>query len=102
MFGHIKDMMGKLQEAQKEAEKIKSNLDSVILEEDSGEIKIKITGNREIKDLEISEALLSDREELQDKLVIALNKAIAKAGEKHEQEMQGAAKGMLPGMDMFK
>lgn len=102
MFGNIQDMMGKLQEAQKQSEEIKQRLDTVHLKEETGEITITITGNREIKDIEISDSLLEDKDELQDKLVIALNKAIEKAGATHEQEMQSMAKGMLPGLDMFK
>lgn len=95
-------MMGKMQEAQKQVQEIKNRLDTVHLKEGDDEIVVTITGNREIKDLEISAALLEDKEELQDKLVIALNRAIDKANRTHEKEMQGAAKGMLPGMDMFK
>jgi len=102
MFGNIQEMMGKLQEAQQQSEEIKKRLDTVHLKEDTGEINITISGNREIKDIEISDNLLEDKEELQDKLVLALNKAIKKADETHEQEMQSVAKGMLPGMDMFK
>lgn len=102
MFGNIKDMMGKMQEAQKQVQEIKNRLDTVHLKEGDEEITITITGNREIKDVEISTALLEDKDELQDKLVIALNRAIEKANQRLEEEMQGAAKGMLPGMDMFK
>ena len=102
MFGNIKDMMGKMQEAQKQVQEIKNRLDTVHLKEGDEEITITITGNREIKDVEISATLFEDKDELQDKLVIALNLAIEKANQRHEEEMQGAAKGMLPGMDMFK
>ncbi len=102
MFGNIQDMMGKLQEAQQQSEEIKNRLDTVHLKEDTGEITITITGNKEIKDIELSDSLLEDREELQDKLVLALNRAIAKADETHKKEMESVAKGMLPGMDMFK
>lgn len=95
-------MMGKLHEAQQQAEEVKKKLDDVQLRESDGEITIIITGNREIKDVEVSEALLEDKEELQDKLVLALNRAIKKADEAHEREMQSVAKGMMPGTDLFK
>ena len=102
MFGDMKDMMGKLHEAQQQAEEVKNRLHDLHIKEGTGEIVITITGNREIKDIEVSEKLLNEREELQDKLVIAMNKAIQKADEAHEREMESVAKGMLPGMDMFK
>ncbi len=100
MFG---DMMGKLQEAQKQAEETKQRLNTVYLSEESagGKIKITISGNREIKDIHIDESLMNDAEELSDHLVLTLNKAIKKASEMNEREMQAAASGMLnmPGMD---
>ena len=48
---------------------------------------------------------LDDKEELEDYLILALNKALKRAGEINEQELAVAAKsGMpnIPGMDMFK
>ncbi len=100
MFG---DMMGKLQEAQKQAEETKQRLNTVFLSEESpnGKIKVTISANREIKDIHIDESLMGDAEELSDHLVITLNKAITKATEMNEREMQAAASGMLniPGMD---
>ncbi len=100
MFG---DMMGKLQEAQKQAEETKQRLSTVYLSEESanGKIKVTISANREIKDIHIDESLMGDAEELSDHLVITLNKAIKKATEMNEREMQAAASGMLnmPGMD---
>ncbi len=102
MFG---DMMGKLQEAQQKAEETKKRLDTVYLSEESvgGKVKVTISGNREIKDIQIDDSLKEDPEELSDHLVLALNKAIKKASEMNEREMQAAASGMLnmPGMDQL-
>ena len=102
MFGDLKGMMGKLQEAKQQTEEVKQRLNELHIKEQFDEISITISGNREIKDVEIAQSLLEDVEELQDKLVLALNKAIKKADEVHEREMQSVAKSMLPGMDMFK
>ncbi|NVJ87814.1 MAG: hypothetical protein HWD82_00015, partial [Flavobacteriaceae bacterium] len=49
--------------------------------------------------------LLNDAEELEDYLIITLNKAIEKASAINDQELAAAAKsGMpnIPGMNMFK
>jgi len=102
MFGNLKDMMGKMHEAQQQAEEIKKKLDTTYVRESTDDIAITVTGNKEIKDLEISDRLLEDKEELQDLLVISLNRALEKAHQLHEEEMKGVAKGMLPGMDLFK
>jgi len=82
-------------------------LHSVLVDEASadGKIKITLTANREIKAISIDSSLLADAEELEDFLIITLNKAISKATTINENEMSAAAKnGMpdIPGMDMFK
>lgn len=100
-------MMGKLKETQKKVEETKKRLDTVLIDEKSsdGSIKITLTANREIKSLEISDDLLSDKEQLEDYLIVTLNKAISKATSVNETELSAVAKeGMpnIPGLDLFK
>ena len=100
-------MMNKLKEAQQEVEKTKTRLNSVIIEETSADNKIKITltANSVIKNISIDNSLLSDAEELEDYLILTLNKALTKASKINEDEMTKAAKSNMPnipGMDMFK
>lgn len=101
MLGKFGDMMGKLQEMKQKADEIKLKLDSTVInvEGAGGDIKIAITGNREIKSLTISAALQhGDKEELEEQLTVTLNKALLKANELNENEMKSVASGMLPGM----
>ena len=101
MLGKFGDMMGKLQEMKQKAEEIKAKLDATIInvEGAGGDIKIAITGNREIKSLTIAPALQhGDKEELEEQLTVTLNKALFKANEVNETEMKHAASGILPGM----
>ncbi|MGG6232109.1 YbaB/EbfC family nucleoid-associated protein [Tenacibaculum sp. SDUM215027] len=107
MFGDISGMMGKLQEAQQKVEETKKRLDTVLIDEAiaDGKVKITVTANREVKAITVDESLLEDKEELEDYLILTLNKALKRAGEINEQELAIAAKsGMpnIPGMDMFK
>lgn len=107
MFGDIMGMMGKLQEAQKKMEETKKRLDTVLIDEQSsdGLLKVTLTANREIKSIQVDDSLLEDKEQLEDYLVLVLNKAIAKATSVNEAELGAVAKeGMpnIPGMDMFK
>lgn len=107
MFGDIMGMMGKLKETQEKVETTKKRLDTVLIDEMStdGLLKITLTANREIKNIEIADSLLQDKEQLEDYLILTLNKAIAKATEVHETEIAAVAKeGMpnIPGLDMFK
>ncbi len=101
------NMMGKLKEAQKKVEETKKRLDTVLIDEESSDNKLKvtITANREIKTIEIHDELLEDKEQLEDYLVLTINKAIQKASKINEAELAAAAKDGLPnipGMDMFK
>ena len=100
-------MMGKLKETQKKVEETKKRLDTVLIDEQSndGKLKVTLTANREIKSLTIDENLLKDKEELEVYLILTLNKAIGKATSINETELAAVAKeGMpnIPGMDLFK
>jgi DNA-binding YbaB/EbfC family protein len=106
MLGDLSGMMNKLKEAQEKVAVTKTRLNSVLVDEVSadGKLKITLTANREIKSISIDDSLLNDAEELEDYLIIALNKAIEKATNINEAEMAVAAKsGMpnIPGMDLF-
>ncbi len=98
MFGDLSGMMDKLKKAQEEVEKTKVRLDSVLIDETSadGKIKVTLTANRNIKSIAIDDSLLSDAEELEDYLIITLNKAIEKASKINETEMAVAAKSGMP------
>ena len=106
MFGDMSGMMNKLKEAQQKVEETKLRLDTVLVDETSadGKIKITLTANRKIKAISIAETLLTDAEELEDYLILTLNKALQKASKINENEMAVAAKSgipNIPGMDMF-
>ncbi len=107
MFGDLSGMMDKLKQAQQKVEETKQRLNTVLIDESGaeGKIKVTVTANREIKVITVDDSLLQDAEELEDYLVLTLNKALKRAGEINELEMAVAAKsGMpnIPGMDMFK
>ncbi|MCL4161676.1 UNVERIFIED_CONTAM: hypothetical protein GTU68_015454 [Idotea baltica] len=107
MFGDMMNMMGKLKETQKKVEETKKRLDTVLIDESSndGKLKVTLTANRTIKSVTIDDELLQDKEQLEDYLILTLNKAIDKASKINEAELAAVAKeGMpnIPGMDLFK
>jgi len=100
------NMMGKLKETQQKIEATKLRLDTVLIDEQSndGLLKVTITANRKIKSVEVDESLLEDKEQLEDYLILVMNKAIEKATSVNEVELAAIAKeGMpnIPGMDKF-
>jgi DNA-binding YbaB/EbfC family protein len=107
MFGDLMGMMGKLKETQAKVEATKERLNTVLVDEKSsdGLLQVTITANREIKSITIDDELLKDKEQLEDYLILNLNKAIEKATKINDTEIAAVAKeGMpnIPGLDMLK
>ena len=99
-------MMGKIKEAQQKIENTKKRLDTVLIDEQStdGLLKVTLTANRKIKSILIEDSLLEDKEQLEDYLILVLNKAIEKASNVNEAELDAVAKmdmPMIPGMDQL-
>jgi len=94
-LGDMKDMLGKLQEAQKESQAMKQRLAQIELKEESEGLSVIVNGNKEIKDILIAEDLQKDGEELGDKLVLLINRALEKAQAVNDREMQSMATSMF-------
>jgi DNA-binding YbaB/EbfC family protein len=96
MFG---DLFGKLQEAQSKMNESKERLSLITVDGEAGDgaVKVVVTGNREVKSIDIAERLLEkdNKEELEDLLITALNRALKNAENAWESEMKGIAGGML-------
>lgn len=106
MFGDMMGMMNKLKESQEKVAQTKERLNTVLIDEKSsdGLLKITLTANRTIKNIDIADELLQDKEQLEDYLILTLNKAISKATAINEAELAAAAKDGLPnipGLDKF-
>ena len=101
-------MMGKLRETQQKIEDTKKRLDTVLIDEQSsdGLLKVTVTANNKIKTIAIDDNLLEDKEQLEDYLILVINKAIEKATAVNQGELDAVTKmdmPMIPGMeDMFK
>lgn len=100
----ISNMMEQLQSMKQKMEETKERLDQIIVEGEagSGTIKVKVNGNKVVKNVSIDPMLFdgSSREEMEDLLAIALNRALEKAEKVHELEMQHSAKDFIPGFNM--
>lgn len=95
-------MFDKLMQAQQKAEEIKKRLDSVSVtgEAEGGKIKVTATANKYITAVEVHPDLLqaSSKEELEELMVIAVNKAIEQAENISQTEMQAATRDMFGGL----
>jgi len=107
MFGDMMGMMGKLKETQQKVEDTKKRMETVLIDESSSDnlLKTTVTASRTIKSIAISDELLADKDQLEDYLILTLNKALSRAETIYDQEVAAVAKdGMpnIPGLDMFK
>lgn len=93
------DLMNKMQEMKKSTDEAKQRLENITVtgEALNGKITIKANGNKKILDISIADELLSEKDELQDYLIIAMNNVYKNAENVHEAEMKSIAKGLLPG-----
>lgn len=102
------DLFGNLEEKQ---EKMKAALSAITIEAEAGDGAVKIQANaaREILNISIDKDKvgLDDLEQLEDLLLVAVNRVIEQASAKEAEESQKMVSDMLPpGMegltDMFK
>lgn len=104
MFG-LENMFGDM-EAQQKA--MREKLAEVIVEAEAGDgaIKVSANANREIINISVNPDWLkgAEAEELEDLLLVAINRALQSAQEKEASETQNLLQNMLPpGMgDFFK
>jgi DNA-binding YbaB/EbfC family protein len=100
------DQLGKMKELQSKMEEVKNRLESIILigEAGNGEIKVMCNGNKKIKNVEINNTLFktADKEQVEELVVVATNRALEQADKVNEAEMQSAAMGMLGGFSGLK
>ena len=84
------------------AEGVKSKLETISVsgEAGSGKVKVICNGNRKIMEVIVSEDLMAaeNREELQDLLVVATNRALESAENVSESEMRAMMSSMMPGL----
>lgn len=108
MFGDLMGMMGKMKETQQKIEDTKKRLDTILVDEQSsdGLLKVTLTANNLLKNIQIDNNLLEDKEQLEDYLLLVINNAIQKAMAVNQAELDAVAKvdmPMIPGMeDLFK
>lgn len=92
------DMFGKLGEMKEKMENVKQKLDTIMVSGASPNdlVVVEMTANKRATAVKINNDLLQDVEQLEDMLVIAINRAIENAENTAESEMKAATAGMLP------
>jgi nucleoid-associated protein EbfC len=99
------DMFGKLGEVKKKMDEIRQRLDHITVQGEAGNeaVSVIVTANRKVKSIQINDAFMQTdkREELQELLEVAMNRALEKAEQVSEAEMKAAGRDFLPGFPGF-
>jgi len=95
-------MFDKLFEAQQKAGEVKQRLDAITVSgiAEGGKITVTANANKVVQSVVIDEDFFkgADREELEELLVVAVNKAMAQADNVSQSEMAAMTKDMFGGM----
>ena len=95
MFG---DTMGKLQEAQQKMEDVKTKLDTITVIGEAQGVKVVVNGNKVVTNVDIPQMIIddADKEQLEDLLLLALNRGLESADKVAQAEGASVMKGVLP------
>mgnify|MGYP002414217277 CR=1 FL=1 len=94
-------MLDKLSTIKAQAEESKERLESIEISEESGGglVRVTMNGNRKIKDVTINADLkMIDKEELEDLLVLAIDKTLKSVNDLNEKEVMNSASSLFLGM----
>lgn len=90
------NMMGNMQNLMQEA---KAKLDTIMVNGEASGVKVTVTANKAVKNIDIPQSIIDegDKEQIEDLLTVALNRALTEADGVAEQEMAKVSNSMLPG-----
>lgn len=91
MFG---DIMNQMNEAQ---EQMKKQLAEQSFTAEAGAVTVTCDGNRSLTNISIKQGEIEDTEELEDLLLVAINRALEDAAVYEAEQAGGMMKNMLPG-----
>lgn len=104
MKGGLGGLMKQAQQMQKNMQQAQAELATVEVEGQaaSGMVKVTMSCAHEVRRLSLDDSILSDKEMLEDLIVLALNDAVKKVAATTEQRMSGfgAGMGLPPGMKL--
>ena len=91
MFG---DLLGSFEQKQQE---MLDKAAAIVVESEVGGVRVTANGKNEIVNISITDAsILSDKEQLEDVLMVAINRALAQAGEQTAAETEKMMSSMMP------
>ncbi len=98
IYDMLGDMMGKLQAAQQKMEEVKNRLDAITVIGEAQGVKVVVNGNKVITNIDIPQMIVddSDKEQIEELLLLAVNRGLESAENVAQAENASAMKGVLP------
>ncbi len=95
----LSSMMGQLGNMQEMMQQSKARLEEMMVSVESNGIQIECTASKKVKNISIAQSLMDegDKEQLEDLLIAALNKAMEQADAKAQEEAQKVQQSLFPG-----
>jgi DNA-binding protein YbaB len=90
MLGNISQLL----EMKKKAEELKAKLETITITEVTDGITVDCNGNRKILAIHVPEEMMQDKFRLEDKLIAAVNNALASAEKASINDMASMAGGL--------
>jgi DNA-binding YbaB/EbfC family protein len=101
--GNMTQLIKQARDVQKKIEEVQNELDELTIEGDSGGgmVKVVVNGKQQLLELTIDQdAIIEDKELLEDLIISAVNNALAKSLEESQNRMNAVTGNMLGGMNI--
>ena len=96
------DKLKQLQEMKSQMDDVKKRLDTIQVRGEGEGVVVVSNGNRKIVNVEISDSVLANgKDEVEDLVLMATNRALEQAERVFESEMRSVAGGMMGGLGLF-
>jgi hypothetical protein len=101
IFGGVGDMIGKVKKMQEDLKNVQKELSSVIVTEESGGVKVAVSGDMELREFKLDPRILDNKDIKRVEWLIsdAVDKAFAKAKKEAADRLRKVTGGLsIPGL----
>jgi len=101
IFGNVGDMIGKVKKIQEDMKEVQKELSQVLVEEESGGVKVVVSGDMELREFKLDPKLLENKDIKRIEWLIsdAVDKAFSKAKKEAASKLKKVTGGLsIPGL----
>ena len=101
IFGNMGDMIGKVKKIQEDMKEVQKELSQVLVEEESGGVKVVVSGDMELREFKLDPKLLENKDIKRIEWLIsdAVDKAFSKAKKEAASKLKKVTGGLsIPGL----